>query len=507
MNNVSNIVITGFMGTGKTTVGQLVAKKLNRKFVDMDEVIENRTGLTIPRIFTGYSERFFRAMEHGLAHELAMQSGLVIATGGGALVQDDLREMMGQYGTLVCLNASEEEIKVRLSETDGRPLAGDWERLLQERREAYAQISYQIDTTNISPEEIAYEIIALTEQPIHVTTPTGDGYNIWVIEGVLDNIDQHLDVIGLNGHVVIISNDTVAPLYGEKLKSKLPNADLLVVPDGEEYKNLETIATLYDKMLEVGADRNTVVIALGGGVIGDTAGYVAATYMRGIKLIQMPTSLLSMVDSSVGAKVGVDLLQGKNLIGAFKQPEVVIIDTHVLETLPDLQWQCGMAEIIKHGLISDPSLLEPELWEKDNAVRLVRKAVQVKVDVVQVDPFEHGIRAHLNLGHTFGHAIEKVTHYAVSHGEAVAIGTMKAVQLSHKLGMIGDDLVGRVESIFKQIGLPTHIDLDPEEWYAAMSTDKKWKAGKSRFVLLKGLGDATVVEGLPKEDIIDILKL
>lgn len=502
---MSNIVITGFMGTGKTTVGEIVANKLNRKFVDMDQVIEQRTGLTIPRIFRGYSERFFRAMEQGLAHELATQSGLVISTGGGALVGEELREMMGQYGTLICLNASKDDIVTRLKQTDDRPLAGDWERLYDERRDAYAQISHQVDTSGKTPEQIAYEIIALTEQPIHVHTPDGGGYNIWVVQGVLDRIDQHIERIGLDGHVVIVSNETVAPLYGEKLQSKLPNADLIVIPDGEEYKNLDTISMLYDKMLEVGADRNTKLIALGGGVIGDTAGYVAATYMRGITLIQIPTSLLSMVDSSVGGKVGVDLPQGKNLVGAFKQPQVVLIDVNTLDTLPDLQWRCGMAEIIKHGLISDPTLLEPELWTKENAIRLVRKAVQVKVDVVEVDPFEHGIRAHLNLGHTFGHAVEKVTNFDVPHGEGVAIGLMKAALLSHKLGMIDGDLVGQIESILKQIGLPTDVELDPEAWYAAMSTDKKWKAGKSRFVLLKGLGEATVVEGLPKEDILAVL--
>jgi len=504
MNKTNNIVITGFMSTGKSTIGNILAKKLNRKFVDMDEVIEQRTGLTIPRIFTGYSEQFFRAMEHGLAHELSMQSDLVIATGGGALVKDDLREMMGQYGTLVCLNASKEAIKARLQETDIRPLAGQWERLFEERREAYAQIPHQIDTTDKSPEAVVYEIIALTEQPIHVKTPTGS-YNIWLIDGALENIDQHIDVIGLRGHVVIVSNVTVAPLYGEKLKNKLPNADLIVIPDGEEYKTLETVSTIYDKMLDVGADRSTVLIALGGGVIGDIAGFVAATYMRGIKFIQIPTTLLAMVDSSVGGKVGVDLPQGKNLIGAFKQPEMVIMDTQVFETLPDIQWRCGMAEAVKHGFISDPSLLAPELWTKENAIPLVRKAVQVKVDVVEVDPFEHGIRAHLNLGHTFGHAIEQVTHYEVQHGEAVAIGIVKAAKLSHKLGMIDGDLVGQIESILKEIGLPTNIDLDAETWYAAMSTDKKWKNGKSRFVLLTGMGEATVVEGVSKEDVITVL--
>ena len=504
MNKTNNIVITGFMSTGKSTIGEILAKKLNRKFVDMDDVIEQRTGLTIPRIFTGYSEQFFRAMEHGLAHELSMQSDLVIATGGGALVKDDLRNMMGQYGTLVCLNASKEAIKARLQETDLRPLAGQWERLLEERQEAYAQIPHQIDTTDKSPEAVVYEIIALTEQPIHVKTPTGS-YDIWIVEGALANIDRHIDAIGLQGHVVIVSNDTVAPLYGDNLKNKLPNADLIVVSDGEEYKTLETVSTIYDKMLAVGADRSTVLIALGGGVIGDIAGFVAATYMRGIKFIQMPTTLLAMVDSSVGGKVGVDLPQGKNLIGAFKQPEIVIMDTQVFDTLPDLQWRCGMAEAVKHGFISDPSLLEPELWTKENAVRLVRKAVQVKVDVVEIDPFEHGIRAHLNLGHTFGHAIEQVTHYEVQHGEAVAIGIVKAARLSHKLGMIDGDLVGQIESILKQIGLPTDIDLDAETWYAAMSTDKKWKGGKSRFVLLTGMGEATVVEGVPKEDVLSIL--
>jgi 3-dehydroquinate synthase len=505
MNNTQNIVITGFMGAGKTTVGQIVAQQLKRQFVDMDHVIEQRTGLTIPQIFADYGEVFFRALERGIAHELAMQSGLVIATGGGALVPDDLREMMGRHNTLVCLNVSPTDLEERLEDTADRPLAGDWKRLLEERRAVYAQIPLQVDTSGKLPEDIAAEVIRLIEQPTYVNTPDGGGYNIWFVRGALRNIDQHIESLGLHGHVVIVSNDTVAPLYGEQLQQKLPHADLIVIPDGEEYKNLEIVSTLYDEMLAVGADRNTVLIALGGGVIGDTAGFVAATYMRGIKFIQIPTSLLSMVDSSVGGKVGVDLPQGKNLVGAFKQPEAVIIDVDTLDTLDALQWRCGMAEIIKHGLISDPALLEADLWTKENAVRLVRQAVQVKVDVVEVDPYEHGIRAHLNLGHTFGHAIEKVTHFEIPHGEAVAIGLMKAALLSQKLGMIDGDLVGQIQSILQQIGLPTDIDLDPETWYAAMSTDKKWKAGRSRFVLLKGLGEATVVEGLPKEDILAVL--
>ena len=200
-----------------------------------------------------------------------------------------------------------------------------------------------------------------------------------------------------------------------------------------------------------------------------------------------------------------DLPQGKNLIGAFKQPQSVIVDTKVLETLSPEHWRCGMAEVIKHGLIARPSLLDPALWTRDRVVELVRDAVQVKIKVVEQDPYERGIRAHLNLGHTFGHAIERVTNYQVPHGEAVAIGIVKAARLSKKLGMIDAELVNRIESILEEIGLPVTIELDPHEWYAAMSTDKKWQTGKSRFVLLKALGEATIVEGLSKEDILAVL--
>ena len=291
----------------------------------------------------------------------------------------------------------------------------------------------------------------------------------------------------------------------KRWRPALPNANLIVALDGEAHKNLDTVRGIYDDLLALGADRRTTLVALGGGVIGDMAGYAAATYMRGIPLLQIPTTLLSMVDSSVGGKVGVDLPQGKNLIGAFKQPRRVIIDTDVLATLPELQWRCGMAEVVKHGLIAQPALLEPDLWQPEEAAYLVRQAVQVKIDIVEIDPYENGVRAHLNLGHTFGHAIEKSTSYAVPHGEAVAIGMMKAALLSRNLGLIDDGLVARIQKTLWQIGLPTDIALDPYRWYDAMATDKKWQSGVSRLVVLAGLGRAAVVDGLPREDIMAVL--
>ena len=504
MNTAKNIVLTGFMGVGKTTVGEILARKLNRRFVDMDVEIEARAGFSIPQIFRRHGEAGFREVERRLIHELALQHGLVIATGGGALVDDEMRQMMGRHGLIVCLTASREEIRSRLAQNQDRPLAADWENLFNARQGAYAQIRHQIMTSGKTPLEIAAEIAALDDGALYVRTP-GGGYPIIIGAGSLRTIAQDPEELGLAGHVVIVTNETVAPLYGQRLAATLPHADLIVVPDGEAHKTLDTVRRIYDEMLTLGADRATTMIALGGGVVGDTAGFAAATYMRGVSLVQIPTTLLSMVDSSVGGKVGVDLPQGKNLIGAFKQPRGVIIDTDVLETLPPLQWRCGMAEVIKHGLIGQPALLEPERWQPDAAAQLVRQAVQVKIDVVEVDPYETGIRAHLNLGHTFGHAIERATQYGVPHGEAVAIGIVKAALLSRNLGFIDDDLVARIQTIMWQIGLPADIALDSHRWYAAMATDKKWRSGKSRLVLLRGLGEATIVEGLGREEIMAVL--
>ena len=504
MSSARNIVIAGFMGSGKTTVAELVAARLGREFVDMDGVIEARAGMPIRDIFARQGEASFREMERSLALELALRRGLVVATGGGALIADDVREVLMQQCSVYCLDASKAELSARLANSRERPLAADWAALYDARKPIYARIPQQIVTAGKTASMIAGEIAALEQGALYVKTPEG-GYPIRIEPGMLSRIGNEIEALGLDGHVAVIANETVAPLYGEMLTEQLPDAQMIVLPDGEAHKNLATVQRVYDSLLALGADRNTVIIALGGGVIGDTAGYVAATYMRGIPLLQIPTTLLSMVDSSVGGKVGVDLPQGKNLVGAFKQPRAVLIDTDVLATLPPLQWRCGMAEVVKHGLIALPGLLDADLWGGERADQLVRQAVQVKIDVVEIDPYEQGIRAHLNLGHTFGHAIEKVTGYAVPHGEAVAIGIVRAAMLSRNLGFITEDVVARIQKIFWQIGLPTDIALDRERWYAAMATDKKWQAGESRLIVLKRIGEAAVVRGLPKDDIMAVL--
>jgi 3-dehydroquinate synthase len=339
---------------------------------------------------------------------------------------------------------------------------------------------------------------------ICVTLPADSvQYDIQIADGVLQSLPS---IVG-QCRAVIITNPTLLTHYQERLRQLLPDATCITMQDGEQHKNLETVAHLYEGCFAAGLDRAGKVIAFGGGVVGDTAGYVAATFMRGIAFIQVPTSLLSMVDSSVGGKVGVDHPQGKNLIGAFKQPDTVLIDPTVLKTLPDREWRCGMAEVIKHGFLADPELLNLALWGKSQAAELVTRAVQVKVDVVQQDPYEATIRAHLNLGHTFGHAIEKVSEFAWPHGEAVGVGLVCAAHLSYRLNLCSASLVDTVTQVVQQVGLPTRIgDLDPQAINTAMSTDKKRKSGKLRFVVLHGVGQPAMVDDVPQATVLDVLR-
>ena len=335
-------------------------------------------------------------------------------------------------------------------------------------------------------------------QRIPVKSPMSS-YEITIERGALAGFE-------LAGRCAIVTNTTLAPLYGETLFRRLPDGVLVTIPDGEQYKTLDTVGQLYVKFVKAGLDRGSTVIAFGGGVVGDTAGFAAATYMRGVRLVQIPTTLLAMVDSSVGGKVGVDLPQGKNLVGAFKQPDAVLIDPDVLKTLPEREWRCGAAEAIKHALIADPGLLD--LIDPDgDAEAMIARAVQVKVNVVEQDPYEQNIRAYLNFGHTFAHAVEQVSGYQWLHGEAVGVGLVAAGRLSAALGLLDAASAAQIESIVRRYGLPIQLGaLDPEALYEAMATDKKWQGGHSRFVLLEGFGKPKIVTDVPPGQVIEVLQ-
>ena len=368
------------------------------------------------------------------------------------------------------------------------------------------------------PTAFTYHMVpmqALSIPTRSLTTPyPGGEYEILVGTGLLGRLRELAPVPGA---LVVITDDNVGPLHAERFGE----VDLVVtVPAGEAHKTLDTIRSIYDQLLDHGFDRKTTLVSLGGGVVGDMVGFAAATFLRGVNFIQCPTSLLSMVDASVGGKTGVDMPQGKNLIGAFKQPVAVIIDLLTLPTLPVREQRAGMAEVVKHGLLNDPALYEScrslatNSWaEPLTEARLLAwqelllTAIEVKRDVVVADPFEQGQRALLNLGHTFAHAIEKVSEFAVNHGEAVAMGLVAAADLSGRLGHCDPALAGDIETVLDHLALPVAIPagLDPEAIYEAMWSDKKKARGKLNFVLLKQIGQAFLDGNVPAEQVLATL--
>lgn len=314
---------------------------------------------------------------------------------------------------------------------------------------------------------------------------------------------------------VIVTNTTVAPLYLERLQATLEKTGVgsfpVVLPDGEQFKTWETLNLIFDALLANRCERSTTLVALGGGVIGDMGGFAAACYQRGMPFIQVPTTLLSLVDSSVGGKTAINHPLGKNMIGAFYQPRLVLADISTLNTLPDRELRAGLAEVIKYGLIRDPAFY---LWIEQNIDRLlardpealayaVHRSCANKAEVVAADERESGERALLNLGHTFGHAIETGLGYGEwLHGEAVAAGTLIAAELSSRLGWLGADVVQRIEGLFVRAGLPVVAPkLGVERYLELMSHDKKVEDGRLRLVLLKGIGESVVSDTARSEQI------
>jgi 3-dehydroquinate synthase len=352
-----------------------------------------------------------------------------------------------------------------------------------------------------------------------LTVDLGDrSYLIHIGPGLLaqsDLIVPHL----LQKRVMVVTNTTVAPLYLAQLTATLESAGVkvatVVLPDGEAYKNWETLNLIFDALLIDRAERKTTLIALGGGVIGDMTGFAAACYQRGVPFVQIPTTLLSQVDSSVGGKTGINHPLGKNMIGAFYQPKVVLADTDTLKTLPARELSAGLAEVIKYGLIWDADFLA---WLEANMDKLraldataiahaIYRSCEIKAQVVAQDEREGGIRAILNLGHTFGHAIETGMGYGNwLHGEAVAAGMVMAAQTSQRMGWISEADVARTRSLIRAAGLPDVApDLGVDTWLEYMGHDKKVEGGKMRFVLLKKLGEAVITGDVPRDVLTAVL--
>ena len=328
-------------------------------------------------------------------------------------------------------------------------------------------------------------------------------YQIHFGAGTLNGVGAACATLPLGKQAAVVTNPLVGSLYFETIRRSLTEAGFQVhridIPDGEEYKNLDTLKLIYDRLIEEGLDRGGFIVALGGGIVGDVAGYAAASYLRGISFVQVPTTLLAQVDSSVGGKTGVNHEKGKNLIGAFYQPQTVMIDVATLTTLAEREYLCGLAEVVKYGVVLDRQLFDfleshaDRLLARDTEclLKVIRSCCTLKAGVVAQDERETGLRAVLNYGHTFGHAVESLTGYSrFKHGEAVAIGMVQAAKASEAMGYCTTDDTERVVSLVKALGLPTALPEFSAKLYAeALMHDKKVKSGGINFVFNKGIGN------------------
>ena len=541
----NNIFLVGLMGAGKTTIGRLLARRLDMTFIDSDHEIEARTGATIPWIFEIEGEASFRRREADVIRELTAGSGIVLATGGGAVLDPASRALLAERGTVIYLRASVSSILQRTAHDKNRPLlqTADPRRKLEDltaqREPLYREIADMvIDTGRPNVQSMVQTILdqlavdagreranaktTMNEQAsISLNVELGDrSYPIAIGRGLLDDtalLNRYIG--GAGSKVAIVTNTTVAPLYLDKIAGPLRAAGREVVPiilrDGEEYKNWESLNEVFDALLANKCDRKTTLVALGGGVIGDMTGFAAATYMRGVPFVQIPTTLLAQVDSSVGGKTGINHPLGKNMIGAFYQPRAVIADTATLDTLPARELSAGLAEVIKHGAILDAGFFDwieaniGKLVARDHAAlaHAIARSCEIKADVVARDEREGGLRAVLNFGHTFGHAIEAGMGYGTwLHGEAVGCGMVMAADLSRRLGLIDDAAVERVRTLVKAAGLPVVApDLGAPRWIELMEVDKKNEGGAIKFILLKPLGSPSITNA-PRDQLEATLK-
>jgi 3-dehydroquinate synthase len=506
---VSHVLLIGFMGAGKSTVGTALAGLLGRPFVDLDASIVAGQGRSIAEIFASDGEARFRELELAEIERLRDAIPSVVACGGGIVTSETARALLRELGTVVYLRITADEALARIGDRSTRPLlSGSDEEaagLLASRTGFYSEVAdITIDASSGVPSSLAEQIAARVSEGaavsglarVQVPVP-GARYEVIIGTGALESAGAMVRGVTTARRVVLVTDENTHRLFGSDVESALEAAGFevlpLSVPAGEGSKSWATAGSLLESVAALGLDRTEAVVALGGGVVGDLAGFVAATYLRGVDLVQIPTTLLAQVDSSVGGKTGVDLRAGKNLAGAFKQPMLVIADTQVLASLPGPEWASGMAEIAKSAAICGEEFF---CWVEENADALVshdsavlaeavKRSVEFKSGIVCADEREAGLRACLNYGHTFGHALENVAGYgSYPHGIAVAEGMRFAIRLAVEAGSAGEEFARRQDALLDRLGLSAIPEaFGPRELLAAMHSDKKVKCGTVRFVL------------------------
>lgn len=521
-----NVYFTGFMATGKSRVGSMLAQRLQRPFVDVDVEISKTAGLSISEIFAQEGEAGFRLREMNAIRDIAKESGQIVALGGGALNNPGLVPLLRSSGLLVRLWANPEVLSERIGRKNTRPLLADLsdeERLerikemLAQREPLYAQADFAVESSDRFPmEHVCSRVVDglrfWARRRVLVQLSQGASYPIFIGNDYLHEFGVMLEGLKLNtSHEFLVCTDSAVASAQEQNLLRLRNGAggcrVFQFQNGEINKNLTSLNRLYSFLLRRGYGRRTCLLQFGGGVVGDMAGFGAATYQRGLPFIQIPTTLLAMVDSSVGGKVAVNHPEGKNMIGAFYQPRAVVVDLSVLNTLPKDELLSGLAEVVKYGVIYDGEFFA---WLEENASALlarnakaleyaVRRSCEIKAEVVGIDELENGLRAILNFGHTFGHALEKITGYRkFSHGLAVALGMRVECRLATLMGLWNASEELRVNNLLDNFGLPKYFVTDKEKAWQAMGVDKKVEKSKRVVILPRSIGKVEKVQDPPR---------
>ncbi len=551
------IFLVGFMASGKTRVGRELSRLTGLPLVDADDEIVARAGRPIHQIFQDSGEAAFRYLESSVIRDLCSGPVKIVAAGGGAFVDPDIRGRMLASGLVFHLSARPETIHRRITEPSTRPssqtdpspseggdAAGSGEpvrpllaggdpmakirSLLAQRAGAYAQAHHTIETDHLTPEQVARQILEICRLE---TTSSGGGpmddpdlaavvhhsggsYPVVAGWGILNSLGNRLAALGIKSPAYIITDSKVMRPYGRRVQWSLHrsgiDAHCFIIPEGESSKSFQLAQAIYDWLLERRAERGQAIIAVGGGVVGDLAGFVAATFLRGVPFVQVPTSMAAMVDASIGGKVAVNLPQAKNMVGAFYQPEGVFADVQALSTLGKRELSEGWAEAIKHGFILDAGLVDvfEEHAEALMAVEpqitteVIRRSMAIKAEVVSRDERETlGIRIQLNYGHTIGHALESSTEYGrFLHGEGVSIGMMGAARIAKEMGLMPEAVMDRQRRLLERFNLPVRAGGVPvDSMLRAMSLDKKTAGGANRWVLLEDVGKTVVRSDVPRD--------
>lgn len=504
------LFLVGPPGVGKSTLAPLLAARLAARVVEIDAAIERRTRRSNKETIEQNGFEHFRDLEtRELDRLAATPAWCVVDTGGGTPIRPANRARMRQLGLIVGMRGSLEHVVQGITATLGKRPHQDFtprERAKHaltdpERRAGYADVDITFDVDGATPEATADAIVSwlVRTRGVRIDVGTDPGYPIVVRSGLVDHLGEYVGALGLGGRIALVTEQNAAAALADRARRSLERSGVQVTvvraPSGEEAKSLRSVAALWSELADAGIGRDGGVVALGGGALGDAAGFAAATYLRGVPVVQVPTTLLAMVDASIGGKTAIDIAAGKNLVGAFHQPRAVLADPDALATLPGRQRSSGLAEIVKTAFLVDrdsvahveraiPGVLRAEAGPTLTAVTL---SAEVKASVVTADPNERGLRALLNFGHTMGHAYETASGYRATHGEAVAIGLVYACALAETLGLAPASIRADLERLLTKAGLRIRARIPAGAW-PLLARDKKVRAGQVRWILPRRIG-------------------